>query len=157
MVWDLKNLNTASNPTPTPHPPTPPYQSHNIVEWAFSELMRHPKAMKKIQKELENVVGLDRMVEESDLEKLEYLNMVLKETLRLHPVAPLLLPHAAIKDCTVNAYHIPKKSHVIINTWAIRRDLSAWTNTEEFIPERFEGSNIDVRGNHFELIPFSSG
>ncbi|CAL2255118.1 unnamed protein product [Prunus armeniaca] len=113
--------------------------------------------MKKIQKELENVVGLDRMVEESDLEKLEYLNMVLKETLRLHPVAPLLLPHAAIKDCTVNAYHIPKKSHVIINAWAIRRDPSAWTNAEEFIPERVERSNIDVRGNHFELIPFGSG
>ncbi|CAL9018048.1 unnamed protein product [Prunus brigantina] len=133
-------------------------EESQYLEWAFSELMmRHPKAMKKIQKELENVVGLGRIVEESDLEKLEYLNMVLKETLRLHPVAPLLLPHAAIKDCTVNGYHIPKKSHVIINAWAIGRDPSAWTNAEEFIPERFEGSNIDVRGNHFELIPFGSG
>ncbi|XP_021827235.1 cytochrome P450 CYP736A12-like [Prunus avium] len=128
------------------------------IKFSDSSLfMRHPKAMNKVQKELENVVGLDRMVEESDLEKLEYLNMVLKETLRLHPVVPLLLPHAAIKDCTVNGYHIPKKSHVIINVWAIGRDPSAWTDAEEFIPERFEGSNIDVRGNHFELIPFGSG
>ncbi|PQM38305.1 cytochrome P450 CYP736A12-like precursor [Prunus yedoensis var. nudiflora] len=131
--------------------------SSTTIEWALSELMRHPKAMNKVQKELENVVGLDRMVEESDLEKLEYLNMVLKETLRLHPVVPLLLPHAAIKDCTVNGYHIPNKSHVIINAWAIGRDPSAWSDAEEFIPERFEGSNIDVRGNHFELIPFGSG
>ncbi|BBN67969.1 Cytochrome P450 superfamily protein, partial [Prunus dulcis] len=132
---DLKNLNTdmlAASIDP----------SSTAVEWALSELMRHPKAMKKVQKELENVVGLDRIVEESDLEKLEYLNMVLKETLRLHLVALLLLPHAAIKDCTVNGYHIPKKSHVIINAWAIGRDPSAWTDAEEFIPERFEAYPI---------------
>ncbi|XP_021802992.1 cytochrome P450 CYP736A12-like [Prunus avium] len=119
--------------------------------------MRHPKAMKKVQKELEDVVGLGRMVEESDLGKLDYLSMVVKETMRLHPVAPLLVPHAATEDCTVNGYHIPKKSRVIINAWAIGRDPSAWTDAEEFIPERFEGSDVDVRGNHFQLIPFGSG
>ncbi|XP_021802653.1 cytochrome P450 CYP736A12-like [Prunus avium] len=127
------------------------------VEWALSELMRHPKAMKKVQKELEDVVGLGRMVEESDLGKLDYLSMVVKETMRLHPVAPLLVPHAATEDCTVNGYHITKKSRVIINAWAIGRDPSAWTDAEEFIPERFEGSDVDVRGNHFQLIPFGSG
>ncbi|PQQ04873.1 cytochrome P450 CYP736A12-like [Prunus yedoensis var. nudiflora] len=83
--------------------------SSTTVDYALSELMRHPKAMKKLQKELEDVVGLERMVEESDLEKLDYLSMVVKETLRLHPVAPLLVPHAATEDCTVNGYHIPKK------------------------------------------------
>ncbi|XP_021833401.1 cytochrome P450 CYP736A12-like [Prunus avium] len=131
--------------------------SSTTVDYALSELMRHPKAMKKVQKELEDVVGLERMVEESDLEKLDYLGMVVKETLRLHPVAPLLVPHAATEDCTVNGYHIPKKSRVIINAWAIGRDPSAWTDAEEFIPERFEGSDVDVRGNHYQLIPFGSG
>ncbi|ONI13663.1 hypothetical protein PRUPE_4G235800 [Prunus persica] len=131
--------------------------SSTTVDWALSELMRHPKAMKEVQKELEDVVGLERMVEESDLEKLDYLSMVVKETLRLHPVAPLLVPHAATEDCIVNGYHIPKKSRVIINAWAIGRDPSAWTDAEEFIPERFEGSDVDVRGNHFQLIPFGSG
>ncbi|PQM38302.1 cytochrome P450 CYP736A12-like [Prunus yedoensis var. nudiflora] len=82
--------------------------SSTTVDWALSELMRHPKGMKKVQKELEDVVGLERMVEESDLEKLDYLSMVVKETLRLHPVAPLLVPHAATEDCIVNGYHIPK-------------------------------------------------
>ncbi|CAL2255120.1 unnamed protein product [Prunus armeniaca] len=131
--------------------------SSTTIEWALSELMRHPKAMKKVQKELENVVGLDKMVEESDLEKLDYLNMVVKETFRLHPVAPLLVPHASTEDCTVNGYHIPKKSRVLINVWAIGRDPNAWTDAEKFIPERFEGSSVDVRGNHFQLIPFGSG
>ncbi|CAN6691343.1 unnamed protein product [Malus baccata var. baccata] len=114
------------------------------VEWALSEVMTHPQVMKKVQKELENVVGLNRMVEESDLEKLEYLDMVVKETLRLHPVAPLLVPHAAIEDCIVDGYHVPK-------------DQSAWEDAEKFVPERFEGNNVDVRGNHFQLIPFFSG
>ncbi|TQD78879.1 hypothetical protein C1H46_035560 [Malus baccata] len=131
--------------------------SSTTVQWALSELLRHPQVMKKVQKELENVVGLKRMVEESDMEKLEYLDMVVKETMRLHPVVQLLLPHAAIEDCTVDGYHIPKKSHVIVNAWAIGRDPSAWEDAEKFVPERFEGNNVDVRGHHFQLVPFGSG
>ncbi|KAH7524842.1 hypothetical protein FEM48_Zijuj06G0161900 [Ziziphus jujuba var. spinosa] len=93
----------------------------------------------------------------SDLESLEYLNMVVKETLRLHPVAPLLLPHASMEDCTVEGFRIPKESHVIFNAWAIGRDPLAWTDPEKFFPERFEGSSVDLRGRDFQLIPFGSG
>ena len=83
--------------------------------------------------------------------------MVVKETFRLHPVSPLLIPHAAIKDCVVNGFDIPQKSRVLINVWAIGRDPDTWTNPEEFIPERFLGSDVDVRGRDFQLIPFGSG
>jgi cytochrome P450 len=83
--------------------------------------------------------------------------MVLKENLRLHPVAPLLIPHAAIEDCSVNGFHIPRKSHVIVNIWAIGRDPSVWIDPDKFIPERFVGSNIDLRGRDFQLLPFGSG
>jgi cytochrome P450 len=131
--------------------------SATVIEWALSELMKHPRVMKKVQKELEDVVGLERMVEESDLDSLEYLDMVLKETFRLHPIAPLLLPHLAMEDCTVNGFHIPQNSRVIINVWAIGRDPSVWSDAEKFFPERFVGSNIDVRGHDFQLIPFGSG
>ncbi|PQQ05515.1 cytochrome P450 CYP736A12 [Prunus yedoensis var. nudiflora] len=127
------------------------------IEWTLSELIKHPWVMKKVQKELEHVVGMEREVEESDLEKLEYLDMVVKETMRLHPVAPLLLPHAAIEDCNVNGFHIPRKSRVMINIFAIGRDPSIWTDAEKFIPERFDGSNIDFRGRDFQFIPFGSG
>jgi cytochrome P450 len=131
--------------------------SATVIEWALSELMKHPPIMKKVQKELKGVVGLERMVEESDLDSLEYLDMVLKETFRLHPIAPLLLPHEAMEDCTVNGFHIPQKSKVIINIWAIGRDPSVWRDAEKFFPERFVGSDIDVRGRDFQLIPFGSG
>ncbi|KAL5820335.1 hypothetical protein ACOSQ3_022217 [Xanthoceras sorbifolium] len=131
--------------------------SATAVEWTLSELIKHPRVMKKVQEELENVVGLDRMVEESDLDNLEYLHMVIKESMRLHPVAPLLLPHESMEDCTVNGFYIPKKSRVIINVWAIGRDPSAWNDPEKFFPERFEGSNIDLRGHDFQLLPFGAG
>ncbi|RVW55040.1 Cytochrome P450 CYP736A12 [Vitis vinifera] len=96
--------------------------SATMIEWALSELIKHPPMMKKVINELEKVVGMERMVEESDLESLEYLNMVVKETLRLHPVAPLLIPHESMEDCTVDGFHIPQKSRVIVNVWAIGRD-----------------------------------
>ncbi|KAB1210416.1 hypothetical protein CJ030_MR6G007167 [Morella rubra] len=131
--------------------------SASAIEWTLSELMKHPRVMKKLQKELENVVGLERMIEESDLDSLEYLDMIIKETFRLHPVGPLLLPHEAREDCTVNGFHIPGKSRVMINAWAIGRDPSAWSDAEKFFPERFVGNNIDLRGRDFQLIPFGSG
>ncbi|XP_077229416.1 cytochrome P450 71AU50-like [Tasmannia lanceolata] len=128
-----------------------------VVDWALSELLRNPRVMKKVQEELEREVGMERMVAESDLVNLEYMNMVIKESMRLHPVGPLLAPHEAMEDCTVNGFYIPRKSRVIINGWAIGRDPNSWPNAEEFLPERFIGTNIDLRGRDFQLIPFGSG
>ena len=127
------------------------------IEWTLSELLRNPKVMKKLQKELEEVVGLKRIVEESDLYKLEYLNMVVKESFRLHPVVPLLVPHYSMEHIKVNGYDIPKESRILINTYAIGRDPNVWTDPEMFVPERFSGSDIDVRGKHFQLLPFGAG
>ncbi|XVF17152.1 hypothetical protein REPUB_Repub10bG0094800 [Reevesia pubescens] len=131
--------------------------SASAIEWTISELIKHPRVMVKVQKELENVVGMQRMVEESDLEKLEYLNMVVKESFRLHPLVPLLLPRASMEDCTVNGFHIPKNSRIFINVWAIGRDQNVWSDAQNFFPERFVGSEIDLRGRDFQLIPFGSG
>ncbi|XP_042037555.1 cytochrome P450 71AU50-like [Salvia splendens] len=129
----------------------------STVEWILTELLRNPAVMKKLQREMEQVVGLDRMVEEADLDRLEYLDMVVKETFRLHPVAPLLIPHYAREDSKVNGYDIPKESRIIINTYAIGRDPSVWSDPEMFVPERFRGSEIDVWGHHFQLLPFGAG
>ncbi|KAM3281034.1 cytochrome 71AU50 [Capsicum chacoense] len=131
--------------------------SSTAIDWIFSELIRHPKVMKKLQNELNEVVGMNRMVEESDLEKLVYLDMVIKEGFRIHPIAPLLAPHESIEDCTIDGFDIPKGSRILVNTWAIGRDPEIWPEPEKFMPERFVGSNIDLRGRDFQLLPFGSG
>ncbi|XP_006365795.1 cytochrome P450 CYP736A12-like isoform X1 [Solanum tuberosum] len=127
------------------------------IDWILSELLRHPKVMKKLQIELEQAVGINRMVEESDLERLEYLDMVIREGLRLHPPSTLLTPHESIEDCIVDGFDIPKGSRLFVNVWAIGRDPEAWPDPEKFMPERFVDSNIDLRGHDFQLLPFGSG
>ncbi|WMV57513.1 hypothetical protein MTR67_050898 [Solanum verrucosum] len=109
--------------------------SPSAIELILTELLRHPHVMKKLQKELEEVVGLERMVKESDLEKLNYLDMVVKEGLRLRAVAPLA-PHEAMEDCVVNSFHIHKGSRIMINFYAIHRDPNIWPEPEKFLPER---------------------
>ncbi|PIA39701.1 hypothetical protein AQUCO_02600269v1 [Aquilegia coerulea] len=132
--------------------------SSTAIEWVIAELLKHPHVMKLVQEELENIVGLDRMVDETDLTKLSYLKMVIMETMRIHPVAPLLIPHESTEDVTINGYFIPKKSRVIINAWAIGRDPNVWSsNAEEFYPERFIDTNIDVQGRDYQFLPFGSG
>ncbi|KAF9592712.1 hypothetical protein IFM89_016944 [Coptis chinensis] len=107
--------------------------STTVIDWTIAELLRHPRCLKLVQEELENAVGLNRMVEEKDLPKLDYLKMVIKESMRLHPVAPLLIPRESIEDITINGYFIPKKSRVLINNWALGRDPNSWSsNAEEF-------------------------
>lgn len=131
--------------------------SSTVVQWVMSELLKNPTQMTKLKKELEREVGFGRMVEEKDIERLKHLELVIKETLRLHPTAPLLIPRAAVEDCTVEGFHIPKDATLLVNVWAIGRDPDVWSDPEKFIPERFEGSGVDYRGQHFELIPFGSG
>ncbi|TYI64023.1 hypothetical protein E1A91_D09G057400v1 [Gossypium mustelinum] len=131
--------------------------SSTTLEWALSALIRHPRVMLKLESELESIIG-KRMVEENDLPKLEYLDMVVRETLRLYPVAPMLIPRESMKDIIIDGCYISKKSRVIVNVFAIGRDPNVWSNNvEEFFPERFINSNIELHGHDFELIPFGSG
>lgn len=131
--------------------------SATSIGWAVAELIRHPRVMKKVQEELEKFVGLNRMVQETDLGHLEYLKMVVKEVFRLHPPGPLLAPHETLEDCIVNDFYIPKKSRILVNGWAIGRNLSAWTDAEKFFPERFIDNQVELKGRDFQLIPFGSG
>lgn len=132
--------------------------SHTWIEWTMAELLRSPKAMRRLQEELEANVGLDRMVEEKDIPNLQYLEMVIKETFRLHPPTPLLVPRESMEDIEINGYYIPKKSRVIVNTWAIGHDSNICSNNvDEFFPERFIDSDINILGHDFFLIPFGYG
>ncbi|XVF67802.1 hypothetical protein PTKIN_Ptkin10aG0151100 [Pterospermum kingtungense] len=129
----------------------------SAIEWAMAELMRSPEYLKKVQQELADVVGLDRVVHESDLENLTYLQCAIKETLRLHPPIPLLL-HETAEDSVLAGYRVPAKSRIMINAWAIGRDPSSWEDPDEFKPSRFMKDDApDFKGSDFEFIPFGSG
>ncbi|CDP18944.1 unnamed protein product [Coffea canephora] len=127
------------------------------VEWALNELLKHPRLIRKATEELDRVIGRDKWVEEADFSKLPFLEAIIKETLRLHPLATLLSPRYALEDCTVAGYNIAKGTTVFINTWSIGRSSKYWDSPEEFIPERFLGKDIDMKGQNFVLLPFGSG
>ncbi|KAK9049335.1 hypothetical protein SSX86_031696 [Deinandra increscens subsp. villosa] len=129
----------------------------STVEWAMTELLRNPHLMAKAKEELENVIGIGKIAKEDDVLRLPYLSCIVKETLRLHPPIPLLLPRKTIDEVKLNEYTIPKGTQVLVNTWAIGRDPFIWEDSEVFKPERFLASSVDVRGQDFELIPFGGG
>ncbi|CAI0439057.1 unnamed protein product [Linum tenue] len=131
--------------------------SSTTVEWAMSEMLKNPRVMEKAQSEVREVFGRKGKVDEGGLEELNYLKLVIKETLRLHPPAPLLVPRECQEECEIEGYTIPEKTKVIINAWAIGRDPRYWVQAEEFKPERFINSKLDYKGTNFEYIPFGAG
>jgi cytochrome P450 len=127
------------------------------VEWAISELLRKPSIFAMATEELDRVVGHGRWVTEKDIAHLPYIEAIVKETMRLHPIVPLLIPRVTREDVSIAGYDIPKGTCVLINVWTIGKDPALWDAPEEFRPERFVGSKIDVKGQDFELLPFGSG
>ncbi|KAL5858961.1 hypothetical protein ACOSQ4_000257 [Xanthoceras sorbifolium] len=133
------------------------------IEWALAELINHPNVMEKARKEIDSVIGKCRIVEESDIANLPYLQAIVKEILRLHPAGPLLVRESA-EDCTIAGYLIPAKTGLFVNLWSLGRDPDHWENPHEFRPERFLSEDwstksqfLDVRGQYFHMIPFGSG
>ncbi|KAL1307347.1 cytochrome P450 71D10-like [Arachis ipaensis] len=132
--------------------------SSAVVEWAMAEMIKNPKVMERAQSEVRRVYGNKGYVDESELHQLTYLKCIIKETLRLHPSVPLLLPRENREPCQIKGYQIPSNSRIIINAWAIGRDPRYWIDAMDFKPERFvDEYSIDNRGTNFEFIPFGSG
>ncbi|KAM0027315.1 putative geraniol 8-hydroxylase [Helianthus debilis subsp. tardiflorus] len=128
------------------------------LEWAMTELIRNSKEMEIARLELINCMqNNDKILQERDIPQLPYLHAVIKETLRLHPPAPFLIPHEATHDVEVEGFIVPKDAQILCNVWAIGRDPNVWSNTNEFMPERFLDVEIDYRGQDFNLIPFGAG
>lgn len=126
--------------------------------WTMTELIRKPRLLKKVQDEIRAAVGDKERVQPDDLPKLNYLKMVLKETLRLHPAVPLMAPRETMRPVRICGYDVPAKTRLFVNAWAIGRDPASWGDSaDEFDPDRFDGSDVDFTGTHFELLPFGAG
>jgi cytochrome P450 len=116
--------------------------SSTALEWLMTELIKNPRIMK---------------IDVNDINKMDYLKCILKETLRLHPPLPLLLPRETFTSVKIGGYDIPPKTRIFANVWAIQRDPKIWERPEEFLPERFENNSIDFKGQDLEFIPFGAG
>ncbi|XP_043701810.1 cytochrome P450 736A117-like [Telopea speciosissima] len=135
--------------------------SNVLPQWAMAELLKHPKVMKEVQEELRGRVTMSKPnITEDDIEQMHYLKAVIKETLRLHPPVPLLVPRESTENAKIQGFDILAKTTVIINAWAIGRDPVSWDEPDKFNPKRFLNdvtSSIDFWGQDFQLIPFGSG
>uniref|UniRef100_A0A7N2LTD1 Cytochrome P450 n=1 Tax=Quercus lobata TaxID=97700 RepID=A0A7N2LTD1_QUELO len=129
----------------------------STVEWAMAELLHNPEKMKKARDELEEVLGKGGHVQESDISKFNYVRAIVKETLRLHPSVPFLLPRKAKTNIEICGYIVPKNAQILINVWAMGQDSRIWQSPNLFMPERFLEQDIDYKGQDFELIPFGAG
>ncbi|ESW23138.1 hypothetical protein PHAVU_004G021500 [Phaseolus vulgaris] len=133
--------------------------SNIVLTWEISLILRNPLVLEKVKVELDIHIGKEKCVSEFDISKLTYLQAIVKETLRLYPPAPLSTPREFIEDCTLSGYNIKKGTRLITNLWKIHTDSNVWEDSLEFKPERFltTHKDIDVKGHHFELLPFGGG
>ncbi|MCO5568350.1 hypothetical protein L7F22_022049 [Adiantum nelumboides] len=134
------------------------------LEWAMAELLKSPHCLEKLRREIDDAARFDigekrqyNILNDADVAKLSYLKCVVKEVARLHPVLPLPVPRFSTAECKIKGYSIPARTMVFVNVWAIGRDDQAWPKAGEFRPERFHEQEVDLRGQHYELLPFGSG
>ncbi|KAL4567436.1 hypothetical protein LXL04_023020 [Taraxacum kok-saghyz] len=128
------------------------------IVWAMSEIVKNPRVMRKLQNEIRSYVGKQSKVRESDITKMAYLKMVVKETLRLHPPAGFLIGRECVSHCQIGGYDILPGTQVMVSTVGIGRDPKIWKESPtEFHPERFENIQVEFGGKHFEMIPFGGG
>ncbi|CAA7023237.1 unnamed protein product [Microthlaspi erraticum] len=131
--------------------------SAQTVTWVMTHLIKNPRVMKKLQAEIREVIQNKDHITEDDIERLEYLKMVIKEAFRITPLVPLLVPREALRDVKIGGYDVPKKTWIHVNIWAVHMNPSIWKDPEYFIPERFMNNETDYKGLNFDLLPFGSG
>ncbi|MCD7460821.1 hypothetical protein HAX54_044500 [Datura stramonium] len=131
--------------------------SSTTIIWAMVEMMKNPNIFAKAQAEVRETFKEKVTFDTNDVEELRYLKLVIKETLRLHPPLPLFAPRECREETDINGYTIPVKTKVMVNVWALGRDLKYWDDTESIKPERFEQCSMDFVDNNFEYLPFGGG
>ncbi|KAK6233417.1 hypothetical protein QUC31_005823 [Theobroma cacao] len=132
----------------------------NAAEWAMAEMINQPETLQKAIEEIDGVVGKDRLVQETDIPKLNFVKACAREAFRLHPMAPFNPPHVSNADAIVAGYFIPKGSHVLLSRVGLGRNPQVWDEPLKFKPERhFKDGSMEVNLTETELrfISFSTG
>jgi len=128
------------------------------IIWAMSELIRSPSIMTMAQSEVRRVLHRKKVTKANIDGQLPYLRMVIRETLRLHPLVPLLHPMPCTGERSkIMGYDVLPGTTVFVNVWAIGRDEESWTDATEFIPERFfHSEKVDHTngGSDFTFFPY---
>lgn len=130
------------------------------MEWAIAEMINRPEILVEAHRELDRVVGRNRLVQESDLPRLNYIKACVKESFRLHPVAPFNLPHVSCKDTIVGGYFIPKGSYLVLSRPGLGRNPRVWDEPLRFKPERHllnEEGEIGLVDHELNMLSFSTG
>ncbi|KAJ6419806.1 hypothetical protein OIU84_029849 [Salix udensis] len=122
------------------------------LEWAMSNILNNPSSLKKARDEMDTQVGEEILLDETHLPRLQHLQNIISETLRLNPAVPLLVPHVSSDSCSIGGYNVPRDTILLVNAWAIHRDPTVWDDPTSFKPERF-----DREGEDRKLIPFGFG
>lgn len=130
--------------------------TYTTLRWAFLFIVMHPEIQKKLQKELDEKIGRNRLPTLDDRGKLPYLEAFIFETQRISNIVPLGAPHATVKDLEFEGYHIPKGTTVISNIYAVHMNSALWKNPEKFQPERFLNEKGELVKSDF-LMPFATG
>lgn len=127
----------------------------NALTWTFYLLSQHPEACQKLLDEVWGVVGVDRPPLAADLERMPYLEWVVKESLRLYPPAWTVLRRAS-SEFELEGYHLPAGTFVALSQYVTHRLPQYWSEPERFWPERFAPEHAEPR-EAFAYFPFGAG
>eukprot|EP00884_Botryococcus_braunii_P015417 jgi/Botrbrau1/2559/Bobra.0079s0045.1 len=114
-----------------------------------------PEVERRVVQELDSVLG-GRAPTYADLDKLQYLTMAIKETLRLYPAIPIFPREAATADRLPSGHRVDPGDVVFMSSYALGRSPQCWDNPEEFRPERFTQEE-EARRHRFQWVPFGAG
>ncbi|KAL0717486.1 hypothetical protein Bca4012_066808 [Brassica carinata] len=130
------------------------------IQWTMAEIINSPKTLERLREEIETVVGKTRMIQETDIPKLPYLEAVFKESLRLHGPVPVIVRDFE-EGCKIRGFYVPENTKLVFNCYAIMRDPNFWEDPDEFKPERFmdglRPAEDARREQALSYIPFGVG
>ncbi|VYS57986.1 unnamed protein product [Arabidopsis thaliana] len=134
--------------------------SVQTTQWTMAEIINNPNILQTLRKEIDSVVGKSRLIHETDIPNLPYLQAVVKEGLRLHPPGPLLI-RTFQERCEMKGFYIPEKTTLVINAYAVMRDPDSWEDPDEFKPERFlsysRSGQEDEKEQTLKYLSFGGG